>query len=167
VSQAATEAPASPSSAPGKRENVFTRRIGPLPMWVWLLVGAAVIGGYVLLKRRAGGGPAGGTTSAGQVPQFVNQVYTSPGPPVAPGPVPSPVPSPVPVPVDKPKTVPLKHVGKGKVRIGSPSDLYFLAKQLGVSYDALVKANPALRKFEGTGKGVPSGTTINVPGKGK
>jgi len=91
VSQMAPEAPPQAAAAPsrgGGGGNVFTRKLGPLPMWVWLLIGVGLIGGYYLISRRGGSGTAaaGGTTSAAQVPQFVNQTYTTIQPPVAPQP---------------------------------------------------------------------------------
>ncbi len=64
---------------------MFTRRIGPLPMWVWLLVGLGLIGVYVYWKRNQASSTAT-TANASQVPQFVNQVYTNGVPPVAPQP---------------------------------------------------------------------------------
>lgn len=48
---------------PGKKENVFTRKIGPLPMWAWLAIAAALILGYVLFfgkKKKSGGAGKGG-----------------------------------------------------------------------------------------------------------
>ena len=80
----ATEPP-----APQRRENVFTRRIGPLPMWVWLVLVAVIVLGWALLRRRQQGttgqaADAGATTDASQVPQFVNQTFTTVQPPAQP-----------------------------------------------------------------------------------
>lgn len=47
--QAAAGAPEG-QGAP-KKENVFTRKIGPLPMWVWLAIAAAVVVGYLVLVK--------------------------------------------------------------------------------------------------------------------
>lgn len=67
------------SSRSGKRENVFTRKIGPLPMWVWVaIIGAAVVL-YALWKGRSssstpattGTGTGTGTGSAQQPPEVV------------------------------------------------------------------------------------------------
>jgi hypothetical protein len=114
MSQMTHEAP-SPSAATPSRDsgggNVFKRKLGPLPMWVWLVIGIALIGGYVIFKSRSGssgtsGGAApGGTTSAAQVPQFVNQTYTTVQPPVAPQPVASPAPTPTSTPTVGIKTL--------------------------------------------------------------
>ena len=81
--------------------NVFTRKLGPLPMWAWMGVG---LGGALAFtswqgnKKKAaeaaaaarnGGSPAvpSPSTSAlglsGLIPQFVNQNYENPGPPVS------------------------------------------------------------------------------------
>lgn len=103
------------------RENVFTRRIGPLPMWQWFAIALAMILVYVLYQYRktsqananaantAGGTSTGGTTGAGQVPQFVNQTYTYVAPPSAQQPPPSshgsnPPPQPAPAPAPQPSS---------------------------------------------------------------
>lgn len=86
MSQMAPEAPPSPSSAGGGGGggNIFKRKIGPLPMWVWLAIGIGAIGLYVLYKSKSSSSSsaAGATTSAATVPQFVNQTYTTVQPPV-------------------------------------------------------------------------------------
>ena len=89
MSQPATEAPAAPAAPAGKRENVLTRKIGPLPTWAWIAILSAIVIGYAYWRNKqsaASSTPTG--TDASQVPQFVNQVYTNPVPPVAgpPGP---------------------------------------------------------------------------------
>lgn len=67
MSEQAPERPAGqpaggpPGKPPGK-ENVFTRKIGPLPMWVWLAIVAVVIVGYFLLSKKK----KGGSSSQGQ-----------------------------------------------------------------------------------------------------
>ena len=80
---AETDAPPRTSS---RRENVFTRKIGPLPMWAWVAIVSAVILGYAYWKNRQSSSsqaqPA--TTDASQVPQFVNQTYTTVQPPSEP-----------------------------------------------------------------------------------
>jgi hypothetical protein len=83
VSEMATETPAQPKA--GKRENVFTHKFGPLPMWAWVAIVAAVLIGYYYWKnKKAAAQQQTSPTGAGQVPQFVNQVYTSVVPPTAP-----------------------------------------------------------------------------------
>ena len=90
----APEAPPAPTApaapAQGKRGNVFTRKLGPLPMWAWLLIGIALILGYVYYRSKtsAGSSTADQTaagTDASQVPQFVNQTYTTVQPPAQSG----------------------------------------------------------------------------------
>ena len=81
---AETDAPPRTSS---KRENVFTRHIGPLPMWAWLAIVGAVIIGYAYWKNRQSSSSSqaqSATTDASQVPQFVNQTYTTVQPPSEP-----------------------------------------------------------------------------------
>jgi hypothetical protein len=62
----------------------------------------------------------------------------------------------------KTASVPLKKVNSTEDRLGSASDLYYIAKKLGISEAELIKLNPSLKKYEGTGKAVPSGTKIKV-----
>jgi hypothetical protein len=106
----------SPRSS-GRRENVFTHKIGPLPMWAWV----GIVGGILVVWRiyasknaaaaaaqtSASGSTAAGSTAANTVPQFVNQTYVSTtapsasmtpaAPPVGPTPVsPWPVSTPQP-----------------------------------------------------------------------
>jgi hypothetical protein len=91
-------APAAPPAAPrGGGGNVFTRKIGPMPMWAWVAIIAAVLIGYAYWrnKQSAASSSTAATaatgTDASQVPQFVNQTYTTVTPPVA-GPPPPPAP---------------------------------------------------------------------------
>lgn len=71
-------APARPAGGGGS--NVFTNRIGPLPMWAWL----AIVGGLLIVWRiyaskqsaSSAASTASGSTSAADVPYFINQVYT-------------------------------------------------------------------------------------------
>src|SRR5271165_5965862 len=77
------------TEAPGKKGNVLTRKIGPLPMWAWTSIVLIMVVGYSLYSNKknaaaAAAAPATGT-DASQVPQFVNQTYVSPTPPAAPG----------------------------------------------------------------------------------
>jgi hypothetical protein len=81
-------APEKPSGGGG---NVFTRKLGPLPMWMWMTIAllAAVL--YHMYSKNktsttASASPAGGTTGTtgttdqSLVPQFVNQVYDNSSP---------------------------------------------------------------------------------------
>jgi hypothetical protein len=73
----------------GRGGNVFTQKIGPLPMWVWLIIAAVLVIGYAWLqskKAASSSSAATGTatgTNASQVPQFVNQTYVTGTPPSA------------------------------------------------------------------------------------
>ena len=76
--------------------NVFTRKVGPLPMWAWMGIALAVaIVFYLYKKNKAGSGNSQSSTQnssvntpggvdASLVPQFVNQVYNQETPPIAP-----------------------------------------------------------------------------------
>lgn len=66
-------------------ENVMTRKIGPLPTWGWVGITGGVIVAYELYKSRSSAAAAVSSgTGSSTVPQFVNQTYVSPGPPMAP-----------------------------------------------------------------------------------
>jgi hypothetical protein len=84
MSEAAPERPA-------RRENVLTRKIGPLPTWGWVAIIGGVIIGYAYYKNRQSSSStaAASGTNASQIPQFVNQTYTTLVPPPAPVPPPS------------------------------------------------------------------------------
>lgn len=174
MSEQAPEAPVR-----GKKENVFTRKIGPMPMWAWVAIIGAVIIGYAYYKNKNAASTAAttaSTTDASQVPQFVNQTYTSPVPPVAgpPGPAgpqgPQGPPGVVTVPpIIKDKGPP----GTGTIQPGGPmksrseklrykGNLEQIAKRNNVSLEQLLELNPGLKKYEGTGHVFPVGTTVNV-----
>ena len=79
-------------SSGGGGGNVFTRKLGPLPMWMWMtiaLLGALLYHMYSKNKTSstAAASSAGGTTGTTDqslVPQFVNQVYDQSSPTPAP-----------------------------------------------------------------------------------
>src|SRR5215469_14123505 len=77
--------------APARRENLFTRKIGPLPMWAWTAIVAGLIIVWSLYQRRKQGQQQAqqqqaATAQASQVPQFVNQTFTTVEPPLMPPP---------------------------------------------------------------------------------
>lgn len=91
-------APESVPAAPARRENVFTHKIGPLPMWGWV----AIVAGLLVAWRLYAGKKAAAqqqqatttpSTPADQVPQFVNQTYVSTSAPLAPAGTAAPVPT--------------------------------------------------------------------------
>lgn len=70
--------------------NVFTRKIGPLSMWVWMLIALAIAVTYYLYKKNSANSTTSnqntaantpGGTDSSLVPQFVNQTYTDVSPP--------------------------------------------------------------------------------------
>ena len=83
MSEVTPEAPTRPSSG-GKKENVFTHKFGPLPMWAWVAIISAVLIGYYYWKNKKAASQTPTVPDASQVPQFVNQVYTNVTPPTAP-----------------------------------------------------------------------------------
>lgn len=73
--------------------NVFTRKLGPLPMWAWMGIALAIALGYYLIKSKSSSsssdqssGDAAGGTDSSLVPEFVNQTYVQGSPPAAPTP---------------------------------------------------------------------------------
>jgi hypothetical protein len=170
VSETVPEAPAR-----GKKENVFTRKIGPLPMWAWVGILAAIILGWSLYKSKTSGASpqaaAADTTDASQVPQFVNQTYTQPGPPGPVGPAgaagaPGPVGPAGPVQV---KPVVPRAGGSSAARtekLRYKGNLLQIAKRNNIDLEDLLEANPGLKKYEGTGHVFPVGTVVKIPPKG-
>src|SRR5271155_3016496 len=78
-----------PGAAPKAKGNVLTRKIGPLPTWAWTGIILTPILIYAVIERKKSSSTTAasattGTTSASQVPQFVNQTYTSVQAPSAP-----------------------------------------------------------------------------------
>ena len=170
-----TRAPSRSSSGGG---NVFTHRLGPLPTWVWIAIAAALIIAYSWWKSKSANAAssantAASSTPADQVPQFVNQTYTTvtppsvnvtdtdtapppaSGTPAPPGPTPTPVKAPAPRPAGHPVQPPIFNktyiVKKGET-------LNSIAKQLGISRVDLAHANGL-----GTGAGLRTGQTLKVP----
>jgi Fibronectin type III domain len=93
--------------------NVFTRKLGPLPLWAWMGIGLAVALGYYYFRQNKAAASASQSASSGQasttasgtpsdlIPQFVNQTYVQNTPPQQPNPVPQPTPGATNVQADK------------------------------------------------------------------
>lgn len=87
-----TEEP--PGGGGGGGNNPFTRHMGPFPLWVWMGLGLAIVLAYANWSKAKKGAAnanqgtlptaqtASGSTPASLIPQFVNQVYENPSPPV-------------------------------------------------------------------------------------
>ena len=88
-----------PVKGPSSGGNVFTRKVGPLPMWAWMAIALLIALFYYLYKKSkssssasnsatgSGADTAGaGGVDASLVPQFVNQTYVNNSPPAAPTP---------------------------------------------------------------------------------
>lgn len=79
--------------------NVWTRKYGSLPLWAWAGIGLAIVVAIMYWRNKNSSSssttnaavPTGASsTTAGQVPQFVNQVYTQTSPGTTPAPTPTP-----------------------------------------------------------------------------
>jgi LysM repeat protein len=155
---------------------VLTHRLGPLPTWAWISIAAALIIAYSWWKSKSANAASSANTAASgtpadQVPQFVNQTYTTVTPPpanvtvnntapvtqpTAPGPVQTGTPSKEPPPYrPAPDHEPIFNktyvVKKGET-------LNSVAKQLHISRVDLAHANGL-----GTGAGLRAGQTLKVP----
>jgi hypothetical protein len=121
------------------RGNVFTRKMGPLPLWAWLGIATLVaVAYYAYAKNKAanstasqstaGTGGSAGTTDQSLVPQFVNQTYVNSSPPVAPAP-------------NGGKTVSTSTKEYSWTDTGQKWSATELAKKLGISLDDLKATN--------------------------
>jgi hypothetical protein len=81
VSETAPERPAPRRSSSGGTLELFKEKIGPLPMWVWVAIIAAGLIVYRLYADKknasAASSPADSSVPADQVPEFINQTYTT------------------------------------------------------------------------------------------
>jgi LysM repeat protein len=173
------------------RGGVLTRRVGPLALWVWLVIITAAGLGYYLWKGKssstAAGADTSGTgseTSSSDVPDYVSQTtinLTEPAEPEQPGspgntgtPPPPPPPKGTKPPVKKP-TAP----GKKQPPVKKPATT--TGKQPPIfSNSYTVKAGDTLDKLAakfkvtrvelahanglGTGAGLRTGQILKVPG---
>ena len=86
----AKPAAAGPASAP-KHDNVFTHKIGPLPMIAWVGIAGAILVAWRMYSSKKNASATSASEQAGSsgtgantVPQFVNQTYTTLNAPAAP-----------------------------------------------------------------------------------
>lgn len=88
-----SEQPTAPASRGGG--NVFTRKLGPFPTWIWMALVLLVAVLYYQFRKNSSGSSTSNTAAqaaantpggvdASLVPQFVNQTYTNVQPPPAP-----------------------------------------------------------------------------------
>lgn len=173
-----------PERAPARARggNVFTHRIGPLPMWIWVAVIGGVIVAWSLYKSRTSGqsstaSSSGDTgTPAADVPQFVNQTYTTVTPPTVnvtepggddddevqpPARVKFPIyHPPVKPPVKKPpaKKSPVPPIFNAVYVVRKGETLNSIAAKFKVTRVALAHANGL-----GTGAGLRTGQKLKVP----
>ena len=169
-----------PTRSSAGRENVFTHKLGPLPTWVWIVIlGLGIVAWSWWKNKSASAASAANTASSGtpadQVPQFVNQTYTTVTPPsvsvtntepqsppvsqpTAPGPVKTGTPSKEPPPYrPAPKTA-QPPIFNSTYVVKKGETLNSIAKQLGISRVDLAHANGL-----GTGAGLRTGQTLKVP----
>lgn len=55
--------------------NVFTRHIGPLPMWVWLAIVSAAVLAWALISRKGASPSTSADQSAATTPEQIIQVF--------------------------------------------------------------------------------------------
>lgn len=89
MADAPADAPGTPASRGGGKLGVWKKKYGPLPLYGWALLLLLAVLGYLYWKNRnsSANNPSSNTptdTGAGQIPQFVNQTYTTVTPPAAP-----------------------------------------------------------------------------------
>jgi LysM repeat protein len=165
------------SGSGGGKLGVWSKKLGPLPAYVWavLVLGIVLVVMYIKKKKTASAasgasdtGSADGT-DASDIPQFVNQTYTTVTPPTvnasatssststASNPTPSPpctsptcpapvgTPTPVSAPPNPPKAkAPTKSTAKPKpiAVVVKPGDtLTSIAKKYGISWETLYDYN--------------------------
>ena len=168
-----------PGTAPAKRQSgglgsTLSQKMGPLPVWAWLAI--LTVAGLLwwLVAQRKGGTPAGGTAS---VPETVIDV-DNPAPPSPPPPSPPP-PGPK-LPPQQPGPHrhhpphgphPTGHEPKGKAhykfvdiggRATSQNTVQQWAQKFGMTEQELVKLNPGLHPWVGSGKPVSTPMRLKV-----
>jgi LysM repeat protein len=163
------------------------RKLGPLPVWAWLLILTGLAVGYWLLKGKGSSsssstGTDTGTTPAGDVPDYVSQTTVNVSTPAEPGqtgtgsgatsaPPATTTAGKPPVSTTPVKATPAPKAPAAKTTSKQPpvlskkytvkagDTLDSLAKKFGISRVDLAHANGL-----GTGAGLKTGEQLNVPG---
>lgn len=169
--------------------NVFTRKIGPLPMWAWMGIALLVaVAYYVIAKKNSTAAAASATTNtpggvdSSLIPQFVNQVYNQEEPPAAPtvgpaGPPGAKGPPGPPGANGQPATKPPKPTKTTykQITVQPGQTLQSLAAQYHTTVDAIadspgnvyvkgeVPGDKKVGQQLGTGAGLKTGMKINIP----
>jgi hypothetical protein len=128
------------------------------PVWVWGVAAAVMVAAGIYLYRRnakaaAAGGAAtapAGTAASSGVGSLYGWMLNNQASPASPAPAPAPGGT----------ASPLRQVTIS----ARNRDLYRLARSYGMTESQFLKVNPGLKKYEGTGKAIPIGTTITVGG---
>src|SRR5215469_3192013 len=164
-----------PERAPAKRENVLTHRLGPMPTWAWIAaLGAVIIAWAYWRNRQASNASAANSsatgTSAADVPQFVNQTYTTVTAPPAPTsvsvtvpqgdtePPPSHTPPSPKTPASRPGGSQQPPIFNATYTVLKGETLASVAKKFKISRVELAHANGL-----GTGAGLRTGQKLKVP----
>jgi hypothetical protein len=144
-----------PDNSGGGGGNVFTRKVGPLPMWGWMGIALLLAVGYYLWHKNqsssstsssaqtaATNNTPGGVDSS-LVPQFINQTYTQTTPPPAPNVTitdsgNTTAPAPTASTTSSTSTTAMKYSWTDTGQAWSPNEL---ASKLGISTGALVATN--------------------------
>lgn len=176
MSSMAPESP--PAAAPARGGgNVLTRKIGPLPTWAWVAIVSVILIGYAYWRNKQAASSTDATadtsadgTDASQVPQFVNQTYTSVTPPATTG---APAPPPATTTPGGGTTpggtqIPGHHVvtSTGKQTLAQIAKQYKTTPAAIIAFTKQHKTHisPTESKFLKTGKGrVPRGLVLWVP----
>ena len=116
--------------------NVFTRKLGPLPMWAWMGIGLAVALAFYLYNKNKSSQAASqnavntpGGVDSSLVPQFVNQTYVENIPPPAPTTTTGPI---IRTPGPRPKKPEKEPVTRTWTAIGADSTMSQVAGRLGL-----------------------------------
>lgn len=153
--------------------NTFSRKVGPLPMWAWLLIGVALLVVVYTWKKNQTANTSSSTdattTSSDQIPQYVNQTYVQNFPPGTPSTTPSTPSNPSsPGPTSNnggtaPDKLPASYkYGYMKTSAGM-NTLADIAKHFGVSQATILALNPGIEEKHWNINSLPEGQTLRIP----